>query len=93
MLHYVQYIMCNSHDALYQGYWDQLVAQWYILSCGHLDVVTGFPILTWTLLKRAEAHIKGGDRTSTTIQSGLYRCRCCATEVQASVELSLDVTC
>jgi len=29
------FIMCNSHDALYQGYWDQLMVQWYLLSCGH----------------------------------------------------------
>lgn len=55
--------------------------------------MTGFPILTWTLLKRAEAHIKGGDRTPTTVQSGYYRCRYCATEVQASVELASDATC
>lgn len=55
--------------------------------------MTGFPILTWTLLKRAKTHIKGGDRTPTTVQSGYYRCRYSATEVQASVELSSDATC
>jgi len=36
---------------------------------------------------------RGRGNTESTIQSAIYRCRYCATEVQASVELSADAAC
>ena len=85
-------LLCRGYEALSQGYWDQLNAQWRLLACGHFDVLIGFPILIWPLFKRAEVQINRGDITLTTIQSAIYRCRYCATEVQATIELS-DATC
>ncbi|MCJ1245514.1 hypothetical protein MMC30_002718 [Trapelia coarctata] len=88
-----RHILFAKFDALYLGYRDQLSQQGSLLKCGHLDISAGFPILTWTLFKQAETLIHAGLKSATTIQSDIHRCRYCATEIQATVELSPDATC